>query len=246
MQVENSFSVNAPLEQVWTYLLDVQSLAPCVPGAELTEVVSDTEYKGTVTVKVGAVKMSYKGTLSIDEVDEANHRVVLTARGSETRGSGAAGGTVTSTVIQDGNKTTVNLVSEITVTGRVAQFGRNIIQDVSNRLIKDFASCLEAHLREGDTVDSEPSAAEAVAGSAGSNSGSESSPGPSEVEKQPGTDNGGPASTQDEPPKASDTRSPETQPAAEIKVLPIIVEVTRSRMAKGLRNFAKALDPNKE
>src|SRR5579872_2376601 len=159
MQVENSFSVEAPIESVWSYLLDVRAVAPCIPGAELTEVVSDSEYRGSVTVKLGAVKVSYKGTVVLTEIDHENHRVVLTAKGSETRGAGAASGTVTSTVTaESARRTRVDLVSEIQISGRVAQFGRNIVQDVSNRLIQDFARCLESNLSQPHVEsDAEPS-----------------------------------------------------------------------------------------
>ncbi|HEV3312388.1 MAG TPA: SRPBCC family protein, partial [Chloroflexota bacterium] len=150
MEFENSFSVAAPLEQVWTYLLDVKAVAPCVPGAELTEIVSDTEFKGAVKIKLGAVQVNYRGTVVLKEVDNEAHRVVIVATGSETRGTGSASGTVTSTAVQDGQRTTVRMLSEIVVTGRVAQFGRNIMQDVSSKLIKDFAACVEAHLKKPD------------------------------------------------------------------------------------------------
>ncbi len=147
MQFENTFSVDAPIDRVWSYLLDVQAVAPCVPGAELTEIVSDTEFKGTVKVKLGAVQVSYKGTLALKEVDEAARKVVLVASGNETRGSGSASGTVTSHLVaESAARTSVRIVSEVNITGRVAQFGRNIMQDVSNRLIREFAKCVESNL----------------------------------------------------------------------------------------------------
>ncbi len=219
MEVTNAFTVDAPLEAVWSYLLDVRAVAPCVPGAELTDVIGDREYRGTVKVKLGAVSVSYKGTLNLTEVDPASHRVVLTAAGSDTRGGGSASGTITSTLVEESpSRTTVQIRSEISVTGRVAQFGRNLIQDVSNRLIKEFAACLERNLtaRQND----------AAAGIAGEplpagNQASENAGAP-RPDSEPASSGGG---------------------GAEIKVLPVLADVARTRMSRGLRSLAKLIEP---
>ena len=220
MQFENSFSVSVPLDQAWAKLLDVPTVAPCVPGAELTEVVSQTEYKGMVTIKLGAVKMTYRGTVNLEEVDEQAHRILLRANGSEARGSGAASATVTSTLADNGSGgTTVNILSDIAVTGRVAQFGRNIMQDVAGKLIQEFAACLESGF---EPVHQSPSASDQVGAEA--------------AEPQPAD---GPAAS------TGRTESPPSAAAAEVKVLPIVVDVTRARLAKGLAKLAKVIDPTR-
>lgn len=293
MEFENNFSVKAPVERVWSYLLDVQAVAPCVPGAALTEVVSDTEYKGTVKIKLGAVQVNYRGTLVLKEVDDAAHRVVISASGSETRGTGSASGTVTSTITQeDANTTSVHMVSEIVVTGRVAQFGRNIMQDVANRLIREFAKCLEANLTEqgmqtaagaqqtatgtdgsgGAGVRAHGAPTEATVadpatirdGSEGDDSGAASeskaavdtsslSHAKAEDEEiSPAGDAKGSARTDSGPQAAFSSTPPATAQspgssykASELKILPLLVDVTRSRLARGFRSIASLVDPDK-
>jgi carbon monoxide dehydrogenase subunit G len=263
LEVENSFTVNAPVSQVWTYLLDVQAVAPCVPGAQLTEIVSDTEFRGTVTVKLGgAVKVSYNGTVTLTEVNEVNHRVVLVANGSETRGAGGANATVTSTLSEENGTTTVNIVSEITVSGRFAQFGRNIIQDVSNKLIKEFATCLESTIQSNSTSESstEPFVEAESVENAGSASSKSEDPSRPEQESQSSdqstsgvdsestegsTGTGPDFETQSNPSQGSASSGQQAQPA-DINILPIVLEVTRSRIAHGLRRIAKALEPESD
>ena len=252
MEFENSFSVNAPLDRVWEYLLDVQAVAPCVPGASLTEAVSESEYKGTVKIKLGAVQVSYRGTLVLNEVDQESHTVIMTATGSETRGTGGASGKVTSVVSSEGpNKTTVHMVSEVNVTGRVAQFGRNIMQDVSNRLIREFAKCLEANLnaREEEIATGTASPAQAE-GSQADTTAAESPEVPDSV-RIPATDEGtrvgdvGPTVPSAEPATRESVRpeAPQVQ-AAELKVLPLVLDITRSKVAGGLRRIAAFIDPD--
>jgi len=158
MDFTNSFSVRAPLATVWEFLTDAERVTPCVPGAQLTETVDATHYKGTVKVKLGAVQMTYRGDMEM-EPNEADHTIALRARGTEARGSGGASGTVTTrlTESQDG-VTQVDIESHVDVTGRVAQFGRGIMQDVANRIIKEFAQCLEQKLQPEGTTGEEPAA----------------------------------------------------------------------------------------
>jgi carbon monoxide dehydrogenase subunit G len=143
MDFTNEFTVDAPLATVWEFMQNAEEVTPCVPGASITEQIDDTHYKGTVKVKLGAVQMSYRGEMEMVP-DEGDRTITLQAKGRETRGSGGASGTVTTRLVDAGDgRTKVEIHSQIDVTGRVAQFGRGIMQDVANRLIKDFAACLE-------------------------------------------------------------------------------------------------------
>ncbi len=144
MLIESSFESSAPPERVWMTLLDVERVAPCMPGAQLTEVVDERTWKGKVTIKIGPVSLSYSGTVVLEERDEAVHRVVLGAKGTEARGKGTASANVTSTVSpREGGGTTVAIQMDLTITGAAAQYGRGMIADVSQRLTREFANCLE-------------------------------------------------------------------------------------------------------
>ncbi len=146
MKIENDFVVQAPIEAVWQYVLDVEKVAPCMPGAELTEVVDETTWKGKVGVKLGPVSMSFAGTVKLQERDDQAHRVVLKADGREQRGRGAASAVVTANMEPAEGGTKVAFESEITITGAAAQYGRGMIQDISARLTNEFATCLQANI----------------------------------------------------------------------------------------------------
>ena len=152
MRIDNEFEVAAPIERVWGFMLDVEKVAPCVPGGELTEVVDDHTWKGKVSTKMGPVSLSFAGTVTIEERNDADHRVALKAEGREQRGRGAATAHSTSTLqaTADGG-TKVTIGTDLTITGAVAQYGRGMIGDISHRLTGEFASCLEANiLAEGE------------------------------------------------------------------------------------------------
>jgi carbon monoxide dehydrogenase subunit G len=157
MELHNEFDVPAPVDAVWAYMLDVEKIAPCMPGAELTEVVDDRNWKGKVTVKVGPVSMSFIGAVTMQERDDAAKRVVLKADGRDSRGKGSASANVTARMEPAGNGTTVSIDTDLTITGAAAQYARGgMIQDVSGRLTQEFASCLQANIgaatqaQEGD------------------------------------------------------------------------------------------------
>ena len=150
MRIENEFQVQAPLEQVWTHLLDVEKIAPCAPGAELTEVVDDRTWKGKVNVKVGPVSLAYAGTVVLQERDEATHRVVLKADGREQRGKGAASALIESRLQAVDGGTSVTIQTDLTISGAVAQYGRGMVADISQRLIREFADCLQASLTSAE------------------------------------------------------------------------------------------------
>ena len=143
MQLVHEFTVAVPVQQAWDVLTDVERIAPCMPGAELTGVDGGT-YHGQVKIKVGPITAQYKGTASFAEKDEAARRVVLKASGRDTRGQGTASATVTATMAADGGSTTVSIVTDLSVSGRVAQFGRGVMGDVSAKLLEQFVRNLEA------------------------------------------------------------------------------------------------------
>ena len=148
MIITTSFQVDAPLDIVWRHLLDVPAIAPCVPGAQLTSVIDDRTYAGKIQVKLGPIAVDYKGQVKIDAIDEVAHTVNLKADGVESRGRGGAAATVHSEMHADGGRTVVTMQSDVAVSGLVAQFGRSaIMQDVSQRLAQQFASCLEQQLK---------------------------------------------------------------------------------------------------
>ena len=156
MELTNDFRVAVPPATAWSVLTDVERIAPCMPGAQLQEVEGD-EYRGVVKVKVGPITAQYKGAATFVERDDANLKAVLKAEGRDTRGQGNASATITATLTPDGDGTRVNVVTDLHVTGKVAQFGRGVMADVSSKLLGQFVECLET------TVLAAPSAGDAAA-----------------------------------------------------------------------------------
>ncbi|MBA2325369.1 MAG: SRPBCC family protein [Actinobacteria bacterium] len=148
MKIEDRFRVNLPLEEAWRVLLDIERIAPCMPGAELQEVEGD-EYRGVVKVKVGPITAQYKGVAKLAEVDEGAHRAVIDAQGRDTRGQGNAKALITMALAPDGDGTEVSIDNDVTVTGKVAQFGRGVMADVSTKLLGQFVECLESRVLSG-------------------------------------------------------------------------------------------------
>ena len=147
MKLQQSFEVRAPVERVWETLIDIERVALCLPGAEITEADDDGTYRGTFSVRLGPTTAAYRGELSLEEVDEAAHRVVMRASGQDKRGQGSAKATIVSTMEGEGELTRVDVDTDFTITGRLARFGRGgMIQDISNRLLKDFADCLQQRI----------------------------------------------------------------------------------------------------
>ncbi len=146
MRIEDRFTVSLPIDETWKVFLDVERIAPCMPGAQLQEV-TDEEYRGIVKIKLGAITAQYKGAVRFEEVDEAGHRMVLRAEGRETRGQGNAAATVVATLHpSDDGGTEVAIDTDLKISGRVAQFGRGVMADVSSKLLGEFARCLEQDL----------------------------------------------------------------------------------------------------
>src|ERR687890_2731059 len=164
MKLENEFTVDVPIEDVWEVLLDLERVTPCLPGAALTEE-SGNEYKGEMKVRLGPVSQEYEGTVKIEEADESEHRAVLKADGKDARGQGTASATIVSTLHDEGNGSTrVNVETDMQITGRAAQFGQGIQQQVSEKLLSRFADCLEEEIVNGgaaraqDVAEDAPSA----------------------------------------------------------------------------------------
>lgn len=142
MLIENEFTVADDVDRVWDFLLDVERIAPCMPGAEITEHVDERTWKGKVNVKFGPVSLAFSGSVEMTERDDRNHRVVLSARGMEQKGKGAATASVTSWLEPGDGTTRVKMQADLTLTGTVAQLSRGLLPEVSKKLTAEFANCL--------------------------------------------------------------------------------------------------------
>ena len=159
MKLENEFTVDVPVDEVWNVLLDLERVTPCLPGAALTEESGD-EYKGEMKVRLGPVTQNYNGTVKIEEADESAHRAVIRADGKDARGQGTASATITSTLHEEDGSTRVNVETDMQITGRAAQFGRGVQQEVAEKLLTQFAECLEDQIMGGGAEEEpEPTAA---------------------------------------------------------------------------------------
>jgi carbon monoxide dehydrogenase subunit G len=156
MRFENHFDVDAPLQEVWEALLDVERVAPTVPGARVLERTGEDAYKVAIKVKVGPMSMTYNGAVEITDRDPEAHRAVMRARAKESRGQGTADADVTMELGGDGGHTSATVITEVQLSGKVATMGQGVLQDVSGRLIGTFADNLAAMLAGGG----EPAAAE--------------------------------------------------------------------------------------
>lgn len=154
MELTNEFRVGVPAAKVWEVLTDVERVAPCLPGATLLTVDGD-DFTGAVKVKVGPITVSYQGIAAFQEKDADARRVVLRAEGKETRGSGTAAATVTAQLTDEGDATSVGVVTDLAISGKAAQFGRGVLADVSGKLIAQFAHNLEASLTSRATAPSQ-------------------------------------------------------------------------------------------
>ena len=151
MELTNEFRVGVPVDRAWEVLTDVELIAPCLPGAQLTEIDGET-YHGQVKVKVGPITAQYKGSAHFIEKDDVNHKAVLDGTGRDTRGQGNASAIITAQLTPDGDGTKVDVTTELKVTGKVAQFGRGVLADVSAKLLDQFVDCLEGKILVGDAA----------------------------------------------------------------------------------------------
>ncbi|GAA0925512.1 SRPBCC family protein [Pseudonocardia zijingensis] len=181
MQLENKFTIDAPIEKAWEALNTPETVAPCFPGATLQEYEGDS-FTGTVKVKLGPISLTYKGKGTYVTRDEENHKVVIEATGRDSRGNGTASATVTGTMVADGpTRTAVTMVTDMTITGRPAQFGRGVISDVADKIIGQFSSCVASKLvpeaekpaEEAKPAASAPSGSEGAAAPTGPSAGSQ-------------------------------------------------------------------------
>jgi uncharacterized protein len=145
MKLENEFTVGVPVEQAWAVLTDLELIAPCMPGAQLTGV-NDGVYTGKVKIKVGPVTAEYAGTARFTEKDDAAYRAVIDARGRDSRGQGNANAVIAAQLRADGSATVVTVDTDLSIAGRIAQFGSGMIKEVSAKLLGQFVECLEQKL----------------------------------------------------------------------------------------------------
>lgn len=155
MDLEHSFTVKADVDTAWSTMMDIEGVAECFPGATVTSVEGDS-FEGTCKVKLGPIALVYKGSGSFVERDDSGHRAVIEAKGKDKRGNGTAGATVTMTMAQEGSDTRVDVVTDLNVTGKPAQFGRGVMQDVSDKLLGQFVDCLAGKLAAGENPTEAP------------------------------------------------------------------------------------------
>jgi carbon monoxide dehydrogenase subunit G len=185
VELNNSFTVDVPVETAWQVLSDVPTIAPCLPGAQLQEVEGD-EYRGIVKVKVGPITAQYKGKATFMEVNEVDRRMVLKAEGRETKGQGNASALITAQLEARGERTEVVVSTDLTVTGKVAQFGRGVMADVSAKLMGQFADNLASTVLAPGGGPATAAVATEPAGSNGADGGSASTG--AETEADAGSD----------------------------------------------------------
>jgi uncharacterized protein len=163
MKLDNEFTVGVPIEQAWAVLTDLELIAPCMPGAQLTGA-NDGVYTGRVKIKVGPVTAEYAGTAKFAEKDDAAHRAVIDARGRDSRGQGNATALISAQMRADDTSTVVTVNTDLAISGRIAQFGSGMIKEVSAKLLGQFVQCLEQKLSAG-SVDGQAVEADGVAAS---------------------------------------------------------------------------------
>jgi carbon monoxide dehydrogenase subunit G len=161
MKLENRFTVPVPRDEAWKVLLDVERIAPCLPGAKVLSRDGDS-FTGQVKVKLGPINLTYGGQAKFVELDEAGGRAVIDAQGKETRGTGTAKATITCRLIDHGATTDIEVDTDLAITGKPAQFGRGVLADVSSKLVDQFAACLAEEIQEGTPTEAPaaPSATE--------------------------------------------------------------------------------------
>jgi len=217
MQLENTFTIPAGINEAWAAFNDPRRVAPCFPGATL-ETYENDSFTGTVKVKLGPISLTYKGKGTFVERDDEAHKVVIEASGRDSRGNGTASATVTGTLHADGDaQTTVKMVTDMTVTGRPAQFGRGVMADVSDKIIGQFSSCLANKLGPQAESSGEAEAAASSGASASSSAATEPksagspespAPAPSAIKTAPAPVPSGPASANGAAPKLASAPEP--------------------------------------
>lgn len=149
MRIESSFQVPGDIETAWALLMDVPRVIPCMPGAELLETVDESTWKAKMAVKLGPISLSFATDVRREVADEQARRVLLSAKAREVRGRGQAQATIESTLTAADGGTRVDVGTELTLSGAVAQYGRGIVEDVTTQMVAQFAECLQAQLVDG-------------------------------------------------------------------------------------------------
>jgi uncharacterized protein len=155
LKLKNEFTVGAPLDKTWETLLDIGRVASCMPGAKLDSGGEDGVYRGTMKVKLGPMNIAYQGAAKLAEVDEDKHACVLDVKAKEQRGTGTASATITNRLSEAGEGTKVEVETDLAITGRQAQFGRGIMEDVASKMLGDFATRLEQEILSGGAAGAE-------------------------------------------------------------------------------------------
>ena len=237
MRLEQSFEVNAPIEQVWAALIDLEKVAPCLPGAAITGHDDDGTYHGEFQVKLGPTSANYRGTIKVESSDAGAHTATLAAKGSDKRGQGGASATIVNTLHEVESGTRVDAVTDFTITGRLASFGRGgMIKDISNRLLRDFATCLQQRLAAepaGDLTAEEAAASAGAADAVGKTPAEVSGKSPAEVSGKSPAELGG--STP--PPLVPAQSGPAQPPAAAppVKGFSLVLSVLWERIRRLFR-----------
>jgi carbon monoxide dehydrogenase subunit G len=162
LELKHEFTVPATIDETWAAFNDVESVAACFPGATLSSVEGDT-FQGSCKVKLGPIALVYNGSGTFVEKDESTHRMVIDAKGKDKRGNGTAGAHVTATMTEAGTGTRVEVLTDLAITGKPAQFGRGVMQDVSDKLLGQFTDCLEQKVGDSSAASRAAEAAEAGA-----------------------------------------------------------------------------------
>ena len=210
MDLTNEFDVPASVDDTWEALTDIERIAPCMPGATLTEVEGDA-YRGTVKVKVGPITAKFKGEASFVEQDASAHRAVLKASGRDTGGKGNASATITAQLTGNGGSdgegegTHVSIVTDLSISGKVAQFGRSAMADISTKLIGQFVDCLETDILGRSAASDSDSDSDADSDESDADSPSASSTSPAAAASSPSSPS--PATTSPNPSQATTTTS---------------------------------------
>ena len=229
MKLEQSFEVAAPLERVWQALIDVEQVAPCLPGAVITGRNDDGSYNGTFTVKIGPTTASYTGKLQMESVDQQAHSATMSAQGNDKRGQGGASAKILSSVEALGEgRTRVSVDTDYHITGRLARFGRGgMIEDISERLLKEFANRLADSLEGGNSPAGAEAGEEAPASAEAASASAEAAPAPPEEAPAPAeVAPPAPAEAAPAPPEGAPTR-PSQPPEAAVAPAPPPREATR-------------------
>jgi len=226
MEFENAFEVEAPLEQVWETMLDVERVAPCVPGAEVLERTGEDAYSVGIKVKVGPVSMQYRGQIEIVSKDPEQHRAVMAARARESRGQGTATAHVEMHLSGDNGTTRGTIATEVALSGRAAAMGQSVIQEVSGKIVDRFAENLAAML--GGAQEAKP-AAEAAA-PPGAAPAPEAAPSPEAAPTQVAPTPAGEPTTVAPPPPPPPQPPPPAGASEGLDIVPIVTGVARERL----------------